>query len=175
MILLASSFTLTLILTLTTQSISHDSELMTQYVAAKGFPDSSRPIAARDEYGRLLLFTFGTDSKFYVSKVDDGSGQRMLLNLGDMLDLKEDYVGHAMSVTQNPVSDKLYIVLAIARLGADTQSHLYLLRPFHPSEKDLGSHTTHLNDLIIPEHNEKFSRVHSIHMVCEFLACCQVE
>lgn len=150
------------------QSITHDSELTTQYIAAEAFPNAERLIATRDENGHLLLFSLGTDKKFYVSKIAD-SGQRMLLDLGAMLRLPESYVGHALSVAQSPTSATLYIIVAIAHSDVPEQSQVHLLNPFDPAERDLGSRMTQLQDLIVTESSPKYSRVYSINTVCHTL------
>ncbi|PKY06356.1 hypothetical protein P168DRAFT_325235 [Aspergillus campestris IBT 28561] len=143
------------------ESISHDSELMTQYVAAKPFNNSNRFIAVRDEANRLMLFSIGTDSEIWVSKIGS-SGQRELHNFGIMLGFGT-YKAQALDVAQDPSSGVLYIALATERNASE--STVSLLRPFHPKDRDLSSAATKLGDLIMTENSPAYNRVYSISMV----------
>lgn len=78
-------------------SLHHDSEWMTQQIAAQAVPQARHFVAVHDENGQLILFSLGTDSKLYVSSLD-ASGNRVVLDLGAMLGFEETYAGHAFGV-----------------------------------------------------------------------------
>jgi hypothetical protein len=147
------------------ETVHHDSELMTQYVAAIAVPNSQRFVAVRDEKGYLVLFSLGTDLKIYVSKLDV-SGHRVVRDFGLMLGLPSTYEAQAFDVAQD-TSSTLYIAVATARGSNKDQSDLHLLRPFKPSEADLASQSTNLKEFIMSETGggSKPSRVFSIFMV----------
>lgn len=135
-------------------SITHDSELLSQRMAAVAVPDSSTFFTVRDENDEPLVFSLGTDKKFYMIKKND-LGQDIVRDFGSLLHFDEDYVGHAVIVSQDS-DDKLYIVVAVesdkeAKNDADQKaSDVGVLKPFRPVDRDLNS-TSDLRDLIIPQ------------------------
>lgn len=150
-------------------SVAHDSELLTHHVAAVAVPGSMRFIAVRDENNLLMIFSIGTDSKIYVSKINQ-SGQRIVCDFGQMLGLSDKYRGHAIDVTQDPASSTLFIAVATSLLSGDG-SAMYILRPFRPSEADLGSPITRLTDFIIPESGGRVNpRIFSIYMASKVMS-----
>lgn len=144
-------------------SLVYDSELLMQHVAAVPVPNSKQFVAVKDENGRLMIFSIGTDSKLYVSKIDR-SGHRNVLDVGKMLEYSADYQAQAFNVVQDPQSN-LYVALATARQGHADQSLVSLLAPFKPSEYDLGSPSTKLKPLVMEEKRASYSRIYSIYMV----------
>ncbi|KAI9930163.1 hypothetical protein MW887_011973 [Aspergillus wentii] len=143
------------------ETIQHDSELMTQYVAAVSVPNARRFVAVHDKNGQLMLFSLGTDSKLYVSSLDQ-SGNRVVRDLGLMLGFASSYTGHAFDVVQDAES-KLYVAVAIAGSNA-SRSLLYLLRPFEPREVDLSSSSFNLKPFIMAGSGGDNPRVFEIFM-----------
>lgn len=145
------------------ETIQHDSELMTQYVAAVSVPNSRHFVAVHDKNGQLMLFSLGTDSKLYVSSLDK-SGNRVVRDLGLMLGFASSYTGHAFDVVQDAAS-KLYVAVAIAHDSNASRSLLYLLRPFEPREVDLSSSSVDLKSFVMAGSGEDNPRVFDIFMV----------
>lgn len=133
------------------ESLHHDSEWMTQQIAAQAVPQSRHFVAVHDENGQQILFSLGTDSKLYVSSLD-ASGNRVVLDLGAMLGFEETYAGHAFGVVQGKAS-KLYVTVAMASDSNDVKSSLYLLKPFAPGDVDLSSASTNLEPYIMAIRN----------------------
>lgn len=150
------------------ETLQHDSEWMTQYIAAQAVPSSRNFAAVHDKNGQLMLFSLGTDSKLYVSSLD-ASGSRVVLDLGDMLGFASTYTGHAFGIMQDR-STKLYLVVAIASDSASSKSSVYLLRPFEPGDVDFSSASTNLRPYIMPGSSIGGSRIFEIYMVRALLS-----
>jgi hypothetical protein len=137
-------------------STTTDSELMVQHVAAVAVPNCSTFFTVADENGLPMVFSIGTDQKFYIIK-EDIQGAHILSDFGSLLDLPEGYVAHALSVTQDADSN-IYIVLAIEDSDSTTNSDpdripstINVLKPFKPGDIDLGSPNTGLCQLLLKQ------------------------
>ncbi|KAI1169625.1 hypothetical protein F4777DRAFT_201781 [Nemania sp. FL0916] len=144
------------------ESIHHDSEWMAQYVAAVAVPNSQRFVCVRDKNGNMMLFSLGTDSKLYVSCLDE-SGTRVLRDLGQLLNLPSSYAAHAFDVVQDAAS-KLYITAAIAKPSDPSKSTLYLLRPLDVLKTNLFDSTLDLQPLIMDGSGSESPKVMQIFM-----------
>ena len=51
-----------------------------------------------------MIFSIGTDKTFYIFK-EDAEGHYSLSDFGSLLNFTEDYVAHALSVTQDAESN----------------------------------------------------------------------
>lgn len=136
-------------------SISFDSELMTQQVAAVAIPNSKDFVAVHDENGRIMIFSVGTDGVFYLTK-EDRYGSRIIINLSKALNIVGVKIA-AYDVTQNIKTSTLYIVAA-------TASGLLILKPFKPSDIYLADNNLNLTPLIISG-GPKVTTVQEIYMV----------
>lgn len=137
---------------------TYDSELMVQQVAAVAVPSCSSFFTVADENCLPMVFSVGTDQKFYLIK-EDVEGAHSLSDFGSLLRLAEDYVAHSLSVTQDADSN-IFIVLAIedkSATDADPNrmpSIVKVFRPFKPEDYDLASPSTDLSSLILPQKGE---------------------
>ncbi|KAF8243633.1 hypothetical protein K440DRAFT_561049 [Wilcoxina mikolae CBS 423.85] len=130
--------------------ISHDSELMNQHVAAVAVPNSSHFIAVSDEHGRAMIFSLGTDKKFYVLKQNEAD-QREVTDVGKLLRLDLDYTASAFAVSQDVTTADIYVVFAVDKEDSDGESQLIVLRGFRSKEYDLSKLSTDLRVLQIPQ------------------------
>ena len=152
-------------------SITQDSELMVQHVAAVAVPNSSVFFTVSDKDDHPMVFSVGTDNRFYIFQ-QDPEGHYPLSDFGSLLGFAEDYVAHALSVTQDAESN-LYVVLAIEDNSvSDSEdrkpSKIIVLKPFKPAEHDLSSSSSDLRQLIISRTGENAGlHVSSIFMVSQ--------
>lgn len=153
--------------------ITHDTELMTQYVAAQGISTTSRLIALHDENNEPMILTLGTLwkdksaklNRFYLLK-KDAKGLYQKLDLGLQLGLEKTYDGEAIAAIQEPSSNKIYLAMGVTK-GSD-QGRIILLEPL--SARDLVSSS--LPKRIIPSSSSgTLSPVVGIYMVCKHLNC----
>ena len=150
-------------------SITQDSELMVQHVAAVAAPNSSIFYTVSDEDDHPIVFSVGTDNKFYMMK-EDLEGHYQLSDFGSLLGFAEDYVAHALSVMQDAQSH-IYVVLAIeaksvSGSGDRKPSEITVLKPFKAAEHDLSSPSSDLQQLILPRTGKNTTlQVSSIFMV----------
>lgn len=136
--------------------VNHDSELMVQHVAAVAVPNSSLFFTVADKQGNPVVFSLGTDEKFYVIQ-NDAHGQKQLNDLGILLRLDASYVGHALSISQGPEMN-LFLVLAIQSMENEGASEIIVLKPFQLSEYDLSSSGSDLSGLIIPQTGHSYNQ-----------------
>ncbi|KAE8376935.1 hypothetical protein BDV26DRAFT_293617 [Aspergillus bertholletiae] len=130
-------------------SISVDTELMTQYVPAQGISETSHLIALRDENHQLMILTLGylwQDDKrkidhFYLLK-KGASGMYEKHDLGTNLGLQDDYKAAAIQATQDPSTDLIYLALAIEK--DSTHSGFFLLEPLSPQDITSSSLQNHI-------------------------------
>lgn len=152
-------------------SISVDTELMTQYVPAQGISDTSHLIALRDEHQQLMILTLGylwQDEKtklnrFYLLK-KGASGMYEKYDLGLQLGLQTNYKAAAMQAVQDPASDLIYIALAVEK--DPTHGQFLLLEPLSP--RDFLSSS--LRERIIPQSSSSSAHVDT-RIVDIFLVC----
>lgn len=144
-------------------SLSYDSELMTQQVAAIAVPNSSRFVTVKDEIGNPMVFSLGTDQKIYLVKTNK-AGKRVLIDFGTLLRLVDSYKVYAFDVAQN-VDSTLYIILATE--DPTSGSDLIVLSPFKPVDYDLSEYSTDLRVLKMPQKGTPTkTAVKAIYMVC---------
>ncbi|EFY95145.2 hypothetical protein X797_010128 [Metarhizium robertsii] len=144
------------------ESVHHDSEKMSQYIAAVAVPNSRRFVSVHDNNGQLMLFSLGTDSKLYVSALDP-SGNRVIRDLGNSLGFPSAYVAHAFDVVQDAKS-KLYISVAIEKSSDPSKSLLYLLQPLGAINMDFSSPDLNLESLIMDGSVSESAKVIQIFM-----------
>lgn len=142
-------------------SISFDSELMTQQVAAVAIPNSKNFVAVHDENGKIMIFSVGTDGVFYLTK-EDRYGSRIIINLSRALNIAGVKIA-AFDVTQNIKDSTLYIVVA-------TASGLVVLKPFKPSNVYLADHNLNLTPFIMSG-GPSVTTVQGIYMVNPINLC----
>jgi hypothetical protein len=127
-------------------TLSSDSDLMTQYVAAVAVPPSSYFVAVQDGHGNPMIFSLGTDKRFHLI-VDDAVGNHVLVDFAASLGYSEEI--HSFYVQQD-ASGLLYIVFAAG--NSTNHSDLVAMQPFNPVDYDL-SHA-HLDALVIPHESQ---------------------
>ncbi|KZF24922.1 hypothetical protein L228DRAFT_58472 [Xylona heveae TC161] len=136
-------------------SVTHDSELMVQQVAAVAVPNSSFFSTVSDENGHPMVFSIGNDKKFYIFK-EATEGHYLLSDFGLLLGFNENYIAHALSVSQD-ASLNLFVILAIEDSNASSSddrkpSLPYVLKPFSPANYDLlDPANSDLRQLILPQ------------------------
>ena len=143
-------------------SLTYDSELMVQQVAAVAVPNSHNFVSTNDENGKLMIFSLGTDGVFYLCK-EDHTGSRVVVNLSSALRVAPAQV-KAFDVVQNPTDLTLYITVASVRPGT-AQTDLLLLKPFKPTNVDLASPTLDLSGYIMPRTGAGQTSISAIYMV----------
>jgi hypothetical protein len=123
-----------------------------QQIAAVAVPNSSLFHTVADENGRPMVFSVGTDKKFYVLK-EDIEGHCLISDLESMLRLPAAYAAQVLSVTQDRASN-IFVALAIEDQGSSAErkpSIIYILQPFKPQDQNLSDATANLSSLIIPQ------------------------
>ena len=125
-------------------SVTVDSELMTQHVAAVPVPNSSRSFTVRDEDGAPLLFSLGNNGILFAFKENE-SGARVRLNLNMAFGIEKKQVV-TFSVVQEMVTDLLYYCLAYLKDAEAGETALAFCRPFSPLVLDTAKpfNLTHL-------------------------------
>ncbi|KAL8689150.1 MAG: hypothetical protein Q9218_005112 [Villophora microphyllina] len=146
---------------LTMASLTYDSELMNQQVAAIAVPNSHNFVSTNDENGKLMIFSVGTDGVFYLCK-EDHTGSRVMINLSSALRVAPSQV-KAFDVVQNPSNSTLYIAIASMRPGT-AQTDLLVLKPFKPTDVDLASPSLDLSGYIMPRTGAGQTSISAIYM-----------
>lgn len=147
--------------------VTHDSELMTQYVAATAI-GSHRQFTIKDEAAGPMIISHGTDDKLYAILKDDSS-QHALVDLGELLALDPKYTLSKFSVSQDVDNNDVYLMLATKATKTGDPDTLLVLKPFQPDRASLMGPNADLSSYIIPHEAGSQNRpIVDIFMVCHF-------
>lgn len=110
--------------------LSYDAELMRHQAPAIPVSPSRSFSVILDEHHRPIVFSIGTDKKFYLIMSDD-KGVNILYDLGGRLGFSTD--AQAFAVTQLP-DLTILVAFAMTHDKNHTEGDLYVLGPLKPAE-----------------------------------------
>ncbi|KAF2838469.1 hypothetical protein M501DRAFT_1016569 [Patellaria atrata CBS 101060] len=116
---------------------THDSEILSHYVAAVPIPNSSHFVAVRDEHHVPLIFSLGNNGILYAIK-EASNGSRKMIDLNKALGLTDLDV-----VTFEAVQDAEDVIYMCFAANYGKYTPLTVLRPFRP--EDLNSEGEYLD------------------------------